>query len=349
MKNQRFEDNIATVEEVIGYTFSDKSLLTQAFTRTSFCNERNRQAENDYQSNEVLEFFGDSILSGAIISFLIRDFSKRYSHGIRTDLTEGDFSNIKSKLSDKKNLSRSMRELGLQKYLRMGEGDEKLGIENEPSVMEDLFESIIGAIYIDCGMQMETVMKSVSRMLDVTGYLSDKTPPMQSYKNALQEYCADKSRRLPPPIYETVSETGPDHRKLYRRACRIGDRVYGIGEGKNQKIADTAAAEAALRRLTEEEKAGILTVVTPDAGQSACTPLRTLYEYAAKTHTESPAFSDLGQKESDDPAAPPIFSVKCRYASMTVTADGPSKKAAKQTAAKMLLDRLHIPINSEKM
>ena len=166
-----FEKKISEIEAVIEYTFKDKSLLRQAFTRASYTNEHHGRGGVRIQSNEVLEFFGDGILSAAIISFMIRDSSERYAYGLKTELEEGDFTNLKSKLSDKKNLSRCMRGLGLQKYLLMGEGDEKLGIENQPSVMEDLFESIIAAIYIDCGMNMQTVMRSVSVMLDVDSYI----------------------------------------------------------------------------------------------------------------------------------------------------------------------------------
>ena len=252
-KNDKLPDSIGKIEAIIGYFFRDKSLLVQAFTRTSFCNEANQRSAVKYQSNEVLEFFGDGVLSASIITFLLTKHAERYEHGIRTRLDEGDFSNIKSKLSDKKNLSLCIATLGLQHYLRMGEGDAKLGIENEPSVMEDLFESIIGAIYIDSDMNMPTVMQVVSRMLDLNS-LTSKEPPLQSAKNALQEYCQDKSRRLPPPRYETLGEEGPDHKKQYRRGVFVGDRLIADGVGKNLKLADAAAAEAALSVLKKEDE-----------------------------------------------------------------------------------------------
>ena len=192
--------NVREIEKKIGYTFKDKSLLIQAFTRTSFCNESNPTAKVKYHSNEVLEFFGDGVLSLSIISFLLKECTERYEHGIRTELDEGDFSNIKSKLSDKQNLSKSMKALGLEKHLLMGEGDLKLGIQNEPSVMEDLFESIIGAIFIDSDMSIRTVMDVVAKMLDTSVYTS-RQRIAQSAKNALQEWCADKKRRLPTPRY----------------------------------------------------------------------------------------------------------------------------------------------------
>ena len=244
---------IPEIEKIIGYDFFDKSLLTQAFTRTSYCNEQNQRGKS-IQSNEVLEFVGDSVLSVSIITFLMRENAERYEHGIRTRLDEGDFSNVKSKLSDKTNLSKCIMALGLEKYLRLGEGDKKLGIEREPSVMEDLFESIIGAVYFDSDMNVAVVMGVVSRMLDLSAY-AVKTPPIQSSKNALQEFCADKKRRLPPPVYKTLGEEGPDHKKVYERGVYIGERLVARAKGKNQKHADAAAAEAALAILEDEEKA----------------------------------------------------------------------------------------------
>ena len=160
-----FDNHLNEIEKKIGYSFKDKSLLRQAFTRTSFCNENKGKGGKKYQSNEVLEFFGDSLLSAAIVTLLMKDCTERYEFGISTSLNEGDFSNIKSRLSDKKNLSLATEKLGLQKYLLMGEGDAKLGIENEPSVIEDLFESIIGAIYLDSGNDIKKVIASVSKKI----------------------------------------------------------------------------------------------------------------------------------------------------------------------------------------
>lgn len=246
MKN--FDRYITCIEEKIKYTFRDKSLLRQAFTRASFCNEAKKNSS--LQSNEVLEFFGDSVLSAAIVTFLIKNRAERYQYGIKTALDEGDFSNIRSKLSDKRNLSRNMARLGLEKYLIMGEGDAKLGIEKEFSVMEDLFESIVGAIYIDSNYNISSVMASVEAMLDITDFLSgENSAPKKNAKNSLQEYCADKKRRLPPPQYKKIGEEGPDHDKLYTVICIVDGNELGKGVARSIKAAECAAAEAALKSL----------------------------------------------------------------------------------------------------
>ena len=324
-----FDENIETIEKIIGYSFRDTSLLRQAFTRTSFCNEENRRRRVKLQSSEVLEFIGDSALSTAIITLLMADESKRYEYGLLTELCEGDFSNIKSRLSNKQNLAISTERLGLEKYLIMGEGDERLGIDKQPSVMEDLFESIIGAIYVDSGMLIEPVIASVKKMLDVSVYKnadSDASPISQSAKNQLQEWCADKSRRLPPPVYSTISESGPDHKKSFVRGCYIGEVLYGTGEGKNRKIADAAAAEAALTRLKAEKKSS-------DTESSSIEELRLL---AAERHAAPPSYKDLGETDRST-STEREFAAECTLLGKSTVGRGKSKKEAKASAAKAMI------------
>ena len=338
-----FDKHIDEIENKIGYVFKDKSLLRQAFTRTSYANENKGRCGLEYQSNEVLEFFGDSVLSAAIVTLLMSGFAKRYEYGITTKLDEGDFSNIKSKLSDKKNLSLATKSMGLEKYLRMGEGDLKLGVENEPSVMEDLFESIIGAIYIDCGNEMKTVIASVKKMLDVQTYLDKKESTIQSYKNALQEWCADKKRRLPQPVYKTISEYGPDHKKTYERACYIGDKIYGTGQGKNQKIADAEAAKEALDFLSKSEEEQMNKKEMIEGEQA----FQKLKEIAAKEKIPSPEFRDLGESEKSTSSSRE-YCIECRFCGISATAKAPEKRTAKLKAAQDMLNLLNAKSNPQK-
>ena len=335
-----FEKHLYEIEKKIGYTFSDKRLLRQAFTRTSYCNEKKSRTGTAYQSNEVLEFFGDSVLSTAIVTLLMHDFSERYEYGIYTELGEGDFSNIRSKLSDKRNLARATAALGLQKFLLMGEGDAKLGIENEPSVMEDLFESIIGAIYIDCGMDIKTVISCVSNMLDVKEYVSRGKEVIQSYKNALQEWCADKNHRLPAPVYKTVAESGPDHKKIYERAVYIGDKLYATGSGKNQKLADAAAAENALKMLMKEAENKKRPKVSEDAIQK-------LKEKAQKEKKPTPEFRDLGESVRSTERARE-YEIECRFMGKTAVGAAEDKRTAKARAAAKILCALEDGEKAEK-
>ena len=323
-----FKDNIETIEKTIKYTFKDKSLLMQAFTRESFCNEKRRE-KCAYSSNEVLEFFGDAVLSASIVSIFLNKKTERYEHGIRTDLGEGDFSNIRSKLSDKSNLSRTVERLGLQKYLIMGEGDAKLGIENEPSVMEDLFESIIGAIYIDSDMDIRRVIKIVSALLSPEEYLKRKSATMHSSKNLLQEFCADKKRRLPPPVYRVISESGPEHKRSFVCGCFIGEELLGTGEGKNRKLAEGVAADIALAELQKRKER---LEVPSDA-------LAEIKTYAQKSKLPSPTFKDLGESERSTELRPE-FIIECRLGGISKTGIGQSKQDARAYAARAVLDEI---------
>ncbi len=322
-----FKAKIPEIEKKIKYSFKDKSLLAQAFTRASYCNEKNFKGRNNYQSNEVLEFFGDSVLSTAIITLFLENKTERYEHGISTELDEGDFSNIRSKLSDKKNLARLTSELGLEKYLILGEGDEKLGIGSEPSVMEDLFESIIGAVYIDSNMDMKRTVEVVKGMLDISLYLTPEKTVIQSYKNALQEWCADKKHRLPQPLYKTVSESGPDHKKTYERGCYIGDKLYGVGRGKNQKLADAEAAEITLEMLKKEA------LESRPKGEDPLVRLRLL---AREKKAPSPEFRDLGESPAST-ASRREYIIECRALGIIQIGVGNSKSEARESAAENII------------
>lgn len=329
-----FEKNRHKIEETLGYRFRDPSLLKQAFTRTSYCNEEKMRGGEVPQSNEVLEFFGDGILSAAIITFMIRDFSSRCSFGIRTSLAEGDFSNIKSRLSDKKNLAKSMRELGLQQYLILGAGDAKTGTADEPSVMEDLFESIVGAVYIDSGCDMTVVLPLVSRMLDVGEYLTKSGDAVKSPKNALQEFCADKKHRLPAPVYTLVSESGPEHKRTYEYLCTVGTRPYGHGIGKNRTLAESAAAQETLRML-EAEWADTDSRRVTEKTSGACARLSCC---AQTRRLPPPVYEDLGEGDGDDYIR--CYRAACRFDGRYAEGEGRSKKEAKAAAAEKLLSQI---------
>ena len=239
--------NCAEIEKKIGYTFRDKALLRQAFTRESYCNEM-RAVGVDVQSNEVLEFCGDSVLGASVITILMEKYSELSASGMKTRLDEGWFSNVKSRLSDKHMLSERVFELGLYEYLLLNRGDEKMNIATQPSVMEDLFESIIGAVYFDSGKNMSLVISIIEGMLDVDKYLEryDKTAPKSS-KNLLQEWCQDK--KLERPVYTVVAESGPEHQKSYTVLCEIEGTPYAEGKGKNKKAAESDAAEKTYQML----------------------------------------------------------------------------------------------------
>lgn len=324
-----FNKNIEQIEKTLGYTFRDKSLLKQAFTRESFCNENNR-GKTKFISNEVLEFFGDSILSTAIVSLLLKGRTKKYEYGIYTELGEGDFSTIRSNLSDKKNLSAAMGALGLEKYLLLSRGDAKLGIEKEPSVMEDLYESIIGAIYIDSGMDLSVVISVVERTLDVSAYISEAEAPKKNAKNLLQEWCDDKKHRLPHPEYKVLSATGPDNKKTYECGVYIGEKLYARGIGKNQKLAEAEAAKLALEILMAEAK---------QPKVDAATVAQKLRELGSKNKVPSAEYRDLGETENSTVNVKE-YAIECRFMGKVATGTGLSKQDARAAAGQKILDEI---------
>ena len=324
-----FIKNIEQIEKTLGYTFRDKSLLKQAFTRESYCNENNR-GKTKFISNEVLEFFGDSILSAAIVSLLLKGRTKKYEYGIYTELGEGDFSTIRSNLSDKKNLSAAMGALGLEKYLLLSRGDAKLGIEKEPSVMEDLYESIIGAIYIDSGMDLSVVISVVERTLDVSSYISEAEAPKKNAKNLLQEWCDDKKHRLPHPEYKVLSATGPDNKKTYECGVYIGEKLYARGTGKNQKLAEAEAAKLALEILRAEAK---------QPKVDAATVAQKLRELGSKNKVPSAEYRDLGETENSTINVKE-YAIECRFMGKTALGTGLSKQDARAAAGLKILEEI---------
>jgi dsRNA-specific ribonuclease len=255
----------------------------------------------------------------------------------------------------------------------MGEGDLKLGIQNEPSVMEDLFESIVGAIFIDSDMNMQSVIKAISGMLDMSVY-TDRQKISQSAKNALQEWCADKKRRLPAPRYETLSEDGPDHKKTYMRGCYIGDRLMGRGIGKNFKLADAAAAEDALKVLmaqnernmqskidksaqnsqantkekkdaspTNNTKSTIETAAANDVAapkEKVVASYATLLKnYSVSNKKSSPVFRDLGERKNGKKTE---CAVECSFMDAVATGVGPTRPEAREAACKLIAEKLGI-------
>ena len=236
------------IEDVIGYRFKNPMLLRQAFTRSSYTNEMlQSKTPADTDSNEVLEFIGDSVLSAALVSILVRRCATVGERGLTCSLREGDLSRIKSNLSDKRALSAIVRELGLSKHLRVSRGDLANGIPDEASPQEDLFESIIGAVALDCRMDFSILIPLLER-LDRPDRLTEQPHLEKDPKSTVKEFCEKSKRR-----YEFVllGESGPDHAKEYRVGCLIDGKEVGFGVGKSKKLADRAAAADAIPHLSE--------------------------------------------------------------------------------------------------
>jgi ribonuclease-3 len=221
---------MSSLEEIIGYEFRDKELLAEALTHKSHATE---QGSSRY--NERLEFLGDSVL-GLVVSYYL--FLKNPSED------EGFLSKNKSALVSRANLARWAETLGLGRHLNLGAGEHLSG-GSRHSILSNAIEAVLGAVYLDGGL--------LSAEKIVIPWLEGQLPEALDYdnKSALQELIQKKHKR--PPDYELVSETGPEHDKLFTVRVYLGKKTLGIGAGKNKKEAQQAAARNALDYLSTHE------------------------------------------------------------------------------------------------
>jgi ribonuclease-3 len=208
--------------------------LERALTHRSFAYEN-----GGLPTNERLEFLGDSVLSLVVTDTLFN------SH---PDLPEGQLAKLRAAVVQMGALAEVARELNLGAFVRLGRGEEGTGGRDKPSILADTLEAVIGATYIDCGL--EAASDLVHRLFDPVIERSALLGAGLDWKTSLQELTAD--RGLGVPEYQ-VKDSGPDHQKLFRAVVRVGSSELGAGEGRSKKAAEQLAAEAAYRAITAEK------------------------------------------------------------------------------------------------
>jgi len=221
------------LEEKLGHAFRDASLLLQALTHKSYSNEYRDEAR---PHNERLEFLGDTVLD-----FLISDLLMN----ICPDSPEGELSKLRSALVSETNLSRVARELGLGSYLLLGKGEEQTGGRDKSSLLANALEAAIAALYLDGGLEaaygfIRSRFEADIREMAGSGRTFDS-------KTELQEYCQSTFGEL--PVYSVVSETGPDHLKVFEVEISASGRALARGSGRSKKEAEQDAAMHALDSL----------------------------------------------------------------------------------------------------
>lgn len=193
---KRTNDHIENIQRKIGYDFKNTDLMFQAFIRKSY------SEENGGENNEVLEFIGDKVLDLIVVKLLAEKYGeiKKTQLGSLKDLElfvseldEGELTEKKRKLVEKKNLAERMLDLGLSKYLIMSKGDLENDLQYSKSVMEDLFEAIIGAIALDSNWNLKEIQNVVECMLDLENFSDDD----ENYVNKLQEWSLKRYGVLP--------------------------------------------------------------------------------------------------------------------------------------------------------
>ena len=186
-------EELDQVQDQIDYWFDQPKLLRQAFTRKSFAEEN-----PGTQDNEVLEFYGDKALEFVVMKKLSEYFGNETNNGkYYSTKNEGQLTEIKKKLVEKKMLAHRIDILGFSDYLLMGNGDISQNVQNDASVKEDLFEAIIGAVAIDSGWDADTIEDVVDMMLDVEHYLEDGFDDRCNFVDLIQQWCQKKYGELP--------------------------------------------------------------------------------------------------------------------------------------------------------
>lgn len=202
------------------------SLYEKAFSHTSYANE------NNVESYERLEFLGDAVLELVISEYLYRN----------TEHVEGEMTKLRSAyVCENANFEYSM-ELGLNEYLKLGHGEEENGGRTRKAIVADIFESFIGAMFLDQGL--DVVKKFIYKV--VIPKIEDKSLELfNDYKSVLQELVQTDKRSL---VYEVIEESGPSHDKTFTVVVKIDDIIYGKGTAHSKKEAEQQAAHDALKK-----------------------------------------------------------------------------------------------------
>ena len=220
------------IEEKLDYTFRDQELLVNALTHSSYANENRGHS---CESNERLEFLGDSVLGFVVADALYRRES---------ELPEGRMTRVRAQLVCEDSLRRVATELGLGSYIRLGRGEEHTGGRNRASILADAVEALIAAMFLDGGLEVARafIERNILSALDKGDWLA-----FGDGKTELQELVQRKSGQT--LSYELVSESGPDHNKTFRMRVLLNGEPIGSGEGRTKKEAEQSAARAALKEL----------------------------------------------------------------------------------------------------
>jgi ribonuclease III len=223
-------NGIPDFEQRLGYSFQQPDVLRRALTHKSYSHE---SKEDDVRHNETFEFLGDSVLGFVIGDLLFRQFPK---------LDEGALSKMKAFLVSAPSLAAKSREFGMGDVILLGVGEEKTGGRKKDSLLANLFEAVIAAIYLDGGIDAARQLIERSFLADIQA-IDQQDLLFHDYKTALQELAQGSGLSL--PDYNVVAEVGPDHDKTFVVEVRLGG-VTARGEGSSKKEAQQQAAMHAL-------------------------------------------------------------------------------------------------------
>jgi ribonuclease-3 len=218
-----------TLEGSLGYNFDDPDLLALALTHRSVSSE-----ENSNLDNERLEFLGDAVLQLAVTDYLYAQFPR---------LAEGKLAKVRAGVVSRPTLADVARSIDLGAHIKLTAAEDRTGGRDKDSIMADALEAVIGAVYLDAGLEA-----AIGLVLRLWGDRIDdraKRPGLKDYKTRLQEVLAKDGRR---PEYLTEG-SGPDHQPSFVARAEVEGVLLGMGSGRSKKEAEQAAAQQALETL----------------------------------------------------------------------------------------------------
>ena len=221
-------------EKVLQYNFKNKDYLLEAITHRTYANEN-----GNVKYNQRLEFLGDSVLSLIISEHIYKEYN---------NIKEGKLSKIKSYLVSQNTLANISRKLKLGDFILLGKGEEASGGRERDNMLEDLFEAVIGAIYLDSNLEdtknfVMRVYKDILNKLDINNFDKD-------YKTILQEIIQKKYKIT--PIYKSY-EYNENNNTLFKVEVYIKNKIYASGIGKSKKEAETNAAKKAIENINNKD------------------------------------------------------------------------------------------------
>ena len=227
------------LQSELNIVFNNKNLLYQAFTHSSYVNEHRRKLFTD---NERLEFLGDAVLELSVSKFLF----EKYPH-----MSEGELTKLRASIVCEPSLVIFANELKFGQYVLLGKGEELTGGRERPALLADVFESFVGALYLDQGL--ETVVAFLEKIVFPKVEIGAFSHVMD-FKSQLQEMVQQSNNGV--LHYEIVDEKGPAHNRTFVSRVLLNEQELGIGRGKSKKEAEQQAAQSAMQMLKQQAQKG---------------------------------------------------------------------------------------------
>ncbi|GIV00161.1 MAG: ribonuclease 3 [Actinomycetota bacterium] len=229
--------DLREIDRALGVRFRDRSLCEVALTHRSYAFERGLDV-----NNERLEFLGDAVLGLVVTDMAYREFP---------EMSEGELAKLRAAIVNMGALAEVARDLGLGRFVLLGKGEESSGGRDKASILADVLEALLGAVYLDRGL--ETARRLIERLFRPRMVAYVRGEGERDYKTILQELAASELRAL--PEYR-ITERGPDHEKEFTATVYLAGEALGTGTGRSKKEAEQQAAHEAFRRLSERSQEG---------------------------------------------------------------------------------------------